>query len=167
MGRVDQPDRHQPPRALLGRWPLRSLALARLPVLIICGAGALLATACCFPSDAARRGERIFNGEEPLAAQIQGQGVPLPGEATRCRNCHSEEAVGGASEAAAPALDAQALLTKHSRRNGPPSRYDEKTFCTLLRTGVDPAFVQLQRIMPRYDIDDARCAALFAYLMGR
>jgi hypothetical protein len=49
-------------------------------------------------------------------------------------------------------LDAHALLTKVSRRNGPPSRYDARTFCTLLRTGVDPARIQVARIMPRFDI---------------
>jgi hypothetical protein len=141
--------------------------LALLSVIAVCGAGAVFAAACRLTSDAAQRGERLFSGEEPLAAQIQGQGVDLPGDATRCGNCHSDEAVRGAAEAAAPALDAQALLTKRSRRNGPPSRYDEKTFCTLLRTGVDPALIQIQRVMPRYDIDDERCAALFAYLTGR
>ncbi|ADO74265.1 conserved uncharacterized protein [Stigmatella aurantiaca DW4/3-1] len=114
-----------------------------------------------------QRGERLFSGTESLSAQIQGQGMPLPGEATRCENCHSDAPVRISFETAAPVLDAQALLTKRSRRNGPLSHYDEKTFCTLLRTGVDPALIQIQRIMPRYEIDDAQCAALFAYLTGR
>ena len=50
------------------------------------------------------------------------------------------------------------------RRNGPPSRFDEASFCRLLRTGVDPADIVVPRAMPRYAIDDTDCRALWAYL---
>lgn len=132
-----------------------------------CAALAALAAlaACHRPSEAARRGERLFVGDEPLAAQIHGQGVPLPGQATRCANCHGEAPGSGAPNA--PALDAGALLTLASRRNGPPSRYDARSFCALLRTGLDPALVQIPRAMPRYQLADAQCDALFAYLTER
>jgi hypothetical protein len=118
--------------------------------------------ACDRPSAAAGRGERLYIGDEPLAAQIHGQGVPLPGEASRCANCHGDAPARGS--AGIPAIDSGALLTRTSRRNGPPSRYDARSFCALLRTGLDPALVQIPRVMPRYELTDAQCDALFAYL---
>jgi hypothetical protein len=109
--------------------------------------------------DVTQRGERLFRGEESLAAEVQGQGVPLPAEASRCVNCHSGPA--------APALDRASLLGRVSRRNGPPSRYDEASFCALLRSGVDPALVVVLRVMPRYEVDEAQCHALFAFVTSR
>ena len=50
------------------------------------------------------------------------------------------------------------------RRSGPPSRYDAGSLCTMLRTGVDPAHVIILRTMPRYDITDADCRALWLHL---
>lgn len=117
---------------------------------------------CDRPSAAARHGERLYLGDERLAAQIHGQGVPLPGDASRCANCHGDAPARGS--AGVPALDPRALLTRASRRNGPPSRYDARSFCALLRTGLDPAQIQIPRVMPRYELTDAQCDALFAYL---
>lgn len=49
-------------------------------------------------------------------------------------------------------------------RGGPPVAYEAATFCRTLRTGVDPAHVVLPRAMPRFEVDDVQCAALWDYL---
>ena len=41
---------------------------------------------------------------------------------------------------------------------------DLTSFCRLLRTGVDPAYVIIDRVMPTYDVSDAACASLWQYL---
>ena len=63
-----------------------------------------------------------------------------------------------------PILDRERLTERVARRGGPPSRFDERSFCRLLRTGEDPAGVILPRAMPRYEIDDADCLRLWRYL---
>jgi hypothetical protein len=64
-------------------------------------------------------------------------------------------------------LSAATLAEPVARRGGPPSRYDARSLCTLLRSGVDPAHVMVQRAMPRFDIDDLQCEALWQYLTNR
>jgi hypothetical protein len=51
-----------------------------------------------------------------------------------------------------------------ARRGGPPSRYDAHALCTLLQTGVDPSHVMVARTMPRFEIDNLQCEALWQYL---
>jgi hypothetical protein len=117
----------------------------------------------------AARGRQLFVGEAPLAARIVGQDFALPTQASRCINCHGPTAAPpGASGAvalpAAPVLSAATLGDAVRRRGGPPSRYDAAALCVLLRSGVDPAHVMIQRTMPRYDISDADCRALWRHL---
>jgi hypothetical protein len=128
--------------------------------------------AAAAPGDAPARGRELFAGTAALRGTIAGHAGALPPQGTRCVNCH---AVGSAAPVAAPASGAQAasfgpLLTRHgltqpqARRGGPPSRYDEAAFCRLLRTGIDPAYILITRSMPRYELTDADCRALWLHL---
>jgi hypothetical protein len=94
----------------------------------------------------------------------------LPLHAAICVNCH---ATGSASptppanrttQSFGPLLSPAWLKQSIPRRGGPPSRYDETTFCRVLSTGVDPAYVIVRREMPRYDMPASDCRALWVYL---
>lgn len=109
-------------------------------------------------------GERLFRGEEPIAAAIAGHDSSLPVQASRCVNCHVRgQPLEGAVQNA-PLLAAATLSEPRARRGGPPSSYDARALCRVLRDGVDPADVMITRAMPRYRIDDAQCEALWRYL---
>jgi hypothetical protein len=119
-------------------------------------------------------GAALFDGRRPLVARIQGHEDRLPPAAARCANCHAPSAIrqaaAGAGVATAnfgPVLDRATLTQPLPRRGGPPSRYDAAALCRVLRTGADPALVTLPRTMPRYELADADCTALWAYLSGR
>jgi hypothetical protein len=128
-----------------------------------------------FDERAARReaaqGEGAFDGRTPLVARIEGHAAPLPGAAAACANCHRPSArpagapdPAGAPASFGPALDRAGLTASVARRGGPPSRFDERAFCRLLRTGEDPAGVLLPRAMPRYEIDDDDCRRLWRHV---
>jgi hypothetical protein len=121
----------------------------------------LLASIEGVPPPDKSHGQGIFWGDRPVPAYIAGQDFALPASASRCGNCHGEQA----PQRIAPVLTAASLTQATSRRGGPPSRYEPASFCRLLRTGVDPAFVVVPRAMPRYDLSEADCAALWAYLL--
>lgn len=111
------------------------------------------------------RGRALFHGELRLTARMVGHADTLPQDAVRCRNCHSKQS--GVSDAAqdfAPLLNAHTLLAAQPRRGGPPSKYDVKALCRVLREGVDPAHVMIQQAMPRYSVSDGECEALWSYL---
>lgn len=109
-------------------------------------------------------GAALFEGRTALTGRLLGHATALPSDAARCVNCHR---AGGAADAAfAPSLEGTTLTTLRARRGGPPSRYDADSFCRLLRTGVDPAWVQIPRDMPRYDLDDGDCHALWAHVVA-
>lgn len=141
----------------------------------------LLWPATALAADPAARdlGRRLFVGEAMVRGTITGHQNALPALASRCVNCHSASAAARDTAAAsavsatasatttssfAPALTRQHLTGLIARRGGPPSRYDEASFCRLLRTGIDPAYVLIPRNMPRYELPDADCHALWAYL---
>jgi hypothetical protein len=117
------------------------------------------------------RGRALFDGSAALAARVHGQDFALPAQASRCVNCHLVPAVPAFAASApadgAPPLTAESLSTLSRRRGGPPSRYDATSLCTLLRSGVDPAHVMIQRTMPRYEISDTDCQALWLHLLER
>ena len=148
--------------------PANAFALRRLGQ-AVSACAALLLAAC--GSSEVERGRRLFVGEMPLQAHVAGHDLALPSDASRCSNCHSFER---ASSAAAPAassnqtigggLTTTRLLELNRRRGGPPSKFDEKSLCRLLRTGVDPALIIVSRTMPRYDLSDADCYSLWMYL---
>ena len=140
------------------------MALARWGVALM---AALLSGAQA--SDAALSlGRQLYRGEVALSGTINGHAQPLPPIATRCTNCHSRDSAAQAASGAAsfaPLLTRERLLGPIARRGGPPSRYDEASFCRLLRTGIDPAIMLIPRQMPRYAIDDAQCKALWGWLI--
>lgn len=110
------------------------------------------------------RGYQLFHGHGALQAKILG-GVALPAAASSCVNCHDGAASGGPRTIAR--LDRASLSTPRTPRGGLPVVYDEASFCRLLREGIDPASVLVSRLMPRFDISDADCAAIFAYARMR
>lgn len=115
-------------------------------------------------------GARLYLGQQMLAGYIVGHETPLPTTASRCINCHELAAApvpsAGSQKTAAfgPRLSPEGLKGLAARRGGPPTRYDVDAFCELLRTGVDPAKVIIQRAMPRYRIDGPQCEALWIYV---
>ena len=131
---------------------------------------ALLALTTTASADSsAVRGQQLYEGELALPARIVGQDFALPPQASRCVNCHGPARADAASSAAGaqrigPALSASALTDAVRRRGGPPSRYDAASLCTLLRSGVDPAYVIILRTMPRYEVTDADCRSLWLHL---
>ena len=113
----------------------------------------------------AARGERLFNGADPLAGTLSGHSAPLPVAATRCVQCHSGPGTPlPATADFAPPLNRSQLREARPRRGGPAFAYDPASFCRTLRTGIDPAHIVLPRAMPRFDADDTQCAALWDYL---
>ncbi len=124
------------------------------------------------------RGRGIYEGSVSLPARVDGQDFALPVQASRCVNCHALAAKDGvvasapgvapsraaAAVALGPALTPAHLREMRPRRGGPPSRYDPATMCRLLRSGVDPAYVMITRAMPRFDVSDDDCAALWRFL---
>lgn len=149
-------------------------------ILVLCGVvgwGGLaltLARANGAAQQSMMAGERMYKGEEPLQAHISGYSQALSSEASRCSNCHSNSDSSSMSEAqtpqlataVAPALTAESLTREAARRGGPASRFDEDSFCRLLRSGVDPAYVVVPRTMPRYDMSEAQCRDLWRYITG-
>jgi hypothetical protein len=118
----------------------------------------------------AAAGDRLWRGERPLVARIAGHASPLPPQAARCINCHGSsdtprrEGALPPETRPIPTLTAAHLRQAVSRRGGPPTRYDAGSFCQVLRRGIDPAAVLLPRTMPRYDLDEADCKALWQHL---
>jgi hypothetical protein len=112
------------------------------------------------------RGEALFSGKIDLHGRIYTHVADMPSGVVRCANCHAVADGGDVPGSLAPRLTHDLLLARRSRRGGPPSNYDRDGFCTLLRRGVDPAFVMISVEMPRYTIDDANCHALWQYLTG-
>jgi hypothetical protein len=117
------------------------------------------------------RGAALFAGSEALAGRLVGHEQPLPPLATRCGNCHGAVNAGpglaSAAQPAAPALTAAELAAPRVRRGGPPSAFDAGRMCALLRSGTDPAHVIISTTMPRYQISDEQCRALWAYVLTR
>lgn len=130
---------------------------------------ALLLMAAAASSHAAAtadQGQALFEGRAPLLARIAGQDFALPTDASRCTNCHRPAPTVPRTDTQrfGPLLTAALLTEPQRRRGGPPSRYDAMSLCKLLRTGIDPAHVMVARTMPRYEIGDDQCHALWAYL---
>lgn len=171
----------QPVRWVLGGFLGRFSARILVTSLLMAGWGGALAappkpsaaaaSAALASPEVGTTGERLFKGETPLAARIWGHESDLPAHASRCTNCHARAAPPpGASAASGPAtplgptLSAASLTSLQRRRGGPPSRFNEASFCRLVRTGVDPSDVLLPRVMPRYTLSDGQCHDLWQYL---
>jgi hypothetical protein len=111
------------------------------------------------------RGRRLFSGREAVTGVIVGHKTAMPAAAVRCGNCH-QAGDSGPRQSLGPRLNRDTLLEIQKRRGAPPSAYDMRTFCRILRTGVDPAYVVIAPEMPRYEIDDGQCQSLWLYLTG-
>jgi hypothetical protein len=136
-----------------------------LPLRWLLASGVCLSCVSCqSPPDPV--GEKLYEGELPLVGRLAGDDTALPTAATRCANCHprSDGPGDGGAPAFGPPLTPAALTVLRRRRGGPPTRYEEATFCKLLETGVDPAYVLIARAMPRYELDAASCRALWNHV---
>ena len=123
-----------------------------------------------------RLGRALFEGGRPLRAHIAGQDLTLPQEALLCANCHEPAPPGalpaaalggGARDRFATVLSRRTLTQPLARRGGPPSVYDVAKLCRAMRDGIDPAFVVMQSSMPRYQLSEQECQALWAFLSTR
>jgi hypothetical protein len=112
------------------------------------------------------RGEALFTGTLDLHGRIYTHVADMPPSVVRCSNCHAVADGPDVPRSLAPRLTHSLLLLPRARRGGPPSNYDRRRFCTLLRKGVDPASVMISVEMPRYTIADADCQALWRYVTG-
>jgi hypothetical protein len=115
--------------------------------------------------DASAAGCRMFFGETPLQGTIAEHDRPLPPEVVACANCHSRDTRSTSGEAFAPILSRSMLIEPRRRRGGPPSQFSAASFCRLLHTGVDPAYIVISRRMPRYVLDDEQCLHLWQYVL--
>ena len=144
----------------------RAVAAVVAITLLLAVAAAVWVTRQVAPTEA--HGARLFDGREPLTATLSGHATPLPAQTARCSQCHAGPDAPIAANTwpglPGPRLDRAHLLTELPRRGGPPVAYELSTFCRTLREGIDPAQVLLPRSMPRFDIDDTRCAALWTHL---
>ncbi len=156
-----------------GRAVLRALApmlAALLAAVLLAGAPARATSQPTgAPADPQRQaGQSIFEGRLPVAGRMPGHSQNLPAQAARCANCHQDRPRGSAGTAGSkplgPLLDAAWLTQPRSRRAGPPVRYDAPSFCEVLRTGVDPAGIMIDQSMPRFDLNDGQCNALWTHL---
>ena len=133
------------------------------------GREALLALALIFVGcnrrEASSEGAALFEGRPPLVARLSGQSTALPPATARCSNCHARES-GVDAKGFGPDVFGEALTASRSRRAGPASRFDAASFCKLLRTGVDAADVIIAHEMPRYEVSEAQCAALWTHVTG-
>lgn len=124
-------------------------------------------------------GRDLFEGRKPLKGRISGHEFVLPQDAVVCAHCHSGASELPGSLAASspspvggdfgkpPLLTGKGLKTMSRRRGGPPSVFDEQSFCVMLRSGVDPKTIIMPDSMPRYEISAEECSALWAYLESR
>lgn len=135
-------------------WQLRFLSTSLL-ALTLCAAASGVS---------AKRGMALYEGKEPLPGRIRGQDDLLPAETVRCANCHSPRNASRLSGKTAVPLDAAWLLEPRSRRAGPPSSFDQPSFCRLLRSGIDPVHIMIAREMPTYDLSDDQCASLWKFV---
>lgn len=112
----------------------------------------------------AKRGALLYHGKETLKARLSGHGDVLPAQMGRCANCHSPAKSERTAETFAPILTRDWLLQSRPRHGGPAYAYTQESFCNTVRTGIDPDYIILSRVMPRFEISQDQCQALWAYL---
>lgn len=109
-------------------------------------------------------GQALFQGAVPLTGRIREHPGALPAVVVKCDNCHGPQIRASTDVTAPPRLSRDFLTEARARRGGPPSAYDVKSFCKLLRTGIDPASILIARQMPTYDITDGQCRELWRFV---
>ncbi len=112
---------------------------------------------------ATSRGEALFEGGAPLRGRIDGHFSGLPADVLVCAHCHIATR-GDDRPGDPPDLRGGWLHRPMQRRNGPPGVYDAAKLCTALRSGIDPVQIRIPTRMPRFDIPDEDCVALWNYL---
>ena len=143
------------------------------------------------PGDPARGQQLYLNGRigqgSPLRATTQND-IVVSGSQFSCASCHRISGYGGSEGGnyvlpitgptlfQAKQLNRVKIFNKlfkekqtskfDARMRSPGMRpaYTDQTLATVLRTGVDPAGRELNRLMPRYDLSDGDLADLVAYL---
>ena len=110
------------------------------------------------------RGKQIYLGGETVIGKIDGHISSLPPSLVKCVSCHTFARQSKLEVESAPPLNRSSLLDPHARRGGPGFSYDKTNFCKTVRTGIDPQYVVLSRTMPRFEISEAQCSALWTYL---
>jgi hypothetical protein len=145
-------------------WPSSQIAILPVAAWVLVQA---VATEACgnIGNGSGAAGCRMFFGETPLRGSIIGHNRPLPPEVVACANCHVGDARSSSGGSFAPSLGPLTLTEPRRRRGGPPSQFSAATFCRLLRTGLDPAYIIISRQMPRYVLDDDQCLDLWHYLL--
>ena len=152
---------HPSPARSRATWTLLGVMAGVLALACLLRAEAAGASA---PAEAsAATGRRMFFGDASLQGAIVGHPEALPPRLAVCANCHGG-ATGLTAASFGPRLDGTRLTEMRGRRGGPPSAFSPASFCRMLRTGVDPAFILITRQMPRYTIDDNQCLGLWHYL---
>lgn len=146
------------------RWPIALAIAMLLAAPAIAWFGPWRHTA---PKALEARGARLFDGNEPLTAKLAGGTESLAAGAARCSQCHAGPRAKDPKDpkaSIATVLDRYRLREALPRRGSPPVSYDLVSFCNSLRSGIDPAGGVLPSAMPRFEIDDVRCGALWAYV---
>ncbi len=150
---------------MIGMWMLSAAARAGPPSAQAAAADASPASSAS-AHEAYVRGQALFSGTIDLRGRMYTHVADMPPTVVRCANCHAVANGADVPSSLAPRLTHDLLVRRRARRGGPPSNYDRNRFCTLLRRGVDPAFMLISVEMPRYTIDDSDCRALWQYLTG-
>lgn len=112
-------------------------------------------------------GYALYHGYLQLKGRIAGHENDLPVNASRCSNCHDAANNSGKTTRSIAPVNETALTTPVQRRGGPPSVYSESSFCSFLGDGIDPAFIQSDRTMPRFNLSSLECHALWTYVSMR
>lgn len=156
---------HQHPRQTRGPATWRFFGRAAGLLLLACLLRPEAASAPVVAESSALTGRGMFFGADALKGTILGHTEALPPRLASCANCHLDEAGLGSSASFGPPLNRQGMTHLRGRRGGPPSLFSPTSFCRLLRTGVDPAYVLITRQMPRYTLSDEQRLGLWRYLM--
>ncbi|MCK9529940.1 MAG: c-type cytochrome [Gammaproteobacteria bacterium] len=144
------------------------------------GALSLALTALPIAAADVDAGRRIYEQGLPVHAQAAlgtvQRDVAFNAEQLVCVNCHRRSGLGsGEGEILIPPVTGDLLFRPRSierpelwgaRTEGEGTRpaYTPETLARAIRSGIDAAGRPLDPLMPRYDFDDARMAALIAYL---
>ena len=128
----------------------------------------VLITSVAFSSSSSKEisalGRRLFSGKEELSGRMYTHTADMPTAVVRCSNCHAAGNGPAVARSSAPRLTRDLLLQARARRGGPPTSYNHDSFCKLLRKGIDPAYILINVAMPRYELSDDRCTALWTFL---
>jgi len=125
-----------------------------------------------------RLGERMYRegvlpSGKPMQAIVQGD-IPVDGTSFTCVSCHQRSGLGSfEGGVVTPPTNGRSLYEPlymiykgFKVTSAPPLRpaYTDESLASVLRSGIDPAGRVLNRIMPRYMIEEADMTILISYL---